>query len=230
MISKFDLIQDLKTSSKITSMYLYDEDNECIRSHDTNIVICTVDDLLTSLRKNYHCDFTCIYRGDEASLTVIYKCNECGTYIFSGDDERFDPDLCCPNCGHYEYDRKSYWTPEDIASDERKQKTIDFYIQAQKDLIEREKRYAARNGLYDFELWRKEFVGKRRYVRIELDNIYGLRLSILICKKANSDDIGYSGGSKRIEIPLSFKSFYAKFILPHLRHSSIEYQKHHFNK
>ena len=83
--------------------------------------------------KILHCDFECIYN-EHVSLDVVYKCNECGTIIFTGDDERYDINLACPVCANYNH--SNYWTQEMIESDPDKKRYVEFLIKSTERQIE----------------------------------------------------------------------------------------------
>ena len=127
MISKYDVIRAFEMADKKgekLAMCLSEDKNSLLET-ETGEYVCSMDTYLDYMRKELHCDFECIYH-DHASLTTIYRCKECGAVIFSGDDERYDPNLKCPVCAGYNHG--DFWTKEEIEADEKKQKEIQFYI------------------------------------------------------------------------------------------------------
>lgn len=139
------------------------------------------------------------------------RCTECGTVIFTTEDEDYDPRLKCPTCTDYKT-HFEYWTKEDIDSDEEKQKEIKLFETMTKERIEREKRREKRNGKFDWEIAIKKFYGEKICLEfvLECDDITksffkGLRLKINIGKKTK-EDTGYIM-KKFFTIPLSWSHF-----------------------
>lgn len=218
MISAYDVIHYLKTSPKNTE-YKVSEDNENIIDIATGSVICSVDDLAQTMRKKMHCDFSVIY-SEHVSLQVVYQCNECGTVIFASEDERYDPNLCCPTCGGYLCHFK-FWTKEEIENDPDKQKEIAVLKEMDKEMEEQEKRRQARGGLYDWQLFKKSFKFKDHLIDVELRHLAGLDIEIGIAKK-DEEFAGSYVYKKFIRIPLSPYSFYLDFIFPYTKKCSDE--------
>ena len=202
------------------AMYMNEEETELFDS-ETNKFVCTIETYTKYLRKEFHCDFETVYY-EHATLDEVLRCKQCGTVIFTGDDERYDPNLCCPGCGKYKTSLV-YWTGEEIEQDEAKRKTIEMYEEfsrQQKIEYERRKR---RGGLYDWQLIDKTKFFKKWAVHIELEDFgHGwdggkhsrpwwkrmIQFRISFAKK--DDDISYSTKWK-IEIPLSPYSWYIKY-------------------
>ena len=201
-------------------MYMNEEETELFDS-ETNKFVCTIETYTKYLRKELHCDFETVYY-EHATLDEVLRCKQCGTVIFTGDDERYDPNLCCPGCGEYKTSLV-YWTGEEIEQDEAKRKTIEMYEEfsrQQKIEYERRKR---RGGLYDWQLIDKTKFFKKWAVHIELED-FGhpwdgeknykpwwkrmIQFRFSFAKK--DDDISYSTKWK-IEIPLSPYSWYIKY-------------------
>ena len=137
------------------------------------------------------------------------RCTECGTVIFTTEDEDYDPRLKCPTCTDYKT-HFEYWTKEDIKSDEEKQEVIEHYKKMTEWKIERDKRIKRRNGKHDWEIAVKKFYGKKLYLSLalECDDITksyfkGLRLKIDFGKKEYKDDSTYTV-NKFFTIPLSW--------------------------
>lgn len=212
MISNYDVIQHIKNDPKNT-MCRVSDDNKNIIDIETGNVLCSVDYLANSLRKRMHCDFTCIY-AEHVSLKVIYRCNECGTVIFASEDEWYDPNLCCPTCGGY-HCHFEYWTKEDIENDDEKQKALDFYKKLDEDMIAAEKRRQVRGGLYDWQLFKKSYHGKKYYVDFELRKLAGIDLEITVGEK-EENEITYLC-NKYYRIPLSPHAFYIMYIFPYTK-------------
>ena len=209
-----------KSEGRPLAMYINEEETELFDS-ETNKFVCTIETYTKYLRKELHCDFETVYY-EHATLDEVLRCKQCGTVIFTGDDERYDPNLCCPGCGKYKTGLV-YWTGEEIEQDEAKRKTIEMYEEfsrQQKIEYERRKR---RGGLYDWQLIDKTKLFKKWSVHIELEDFgHGwdgekhsrpwwkrmIQFRISFAKK--DDDISYSTKWK-IEIPLSPYSWYIKY-------------------
>ena len=137
MISPYDVIKYLENHESETGL-IYKEDTKEIYDTSLGKIVFSLDDLYLVLKKKMHCDFESIYY-DRLSLKNIIRCKECGTVIFSSDDEyEYDPLLRCPNCGGYHTDLK-YWTAEDIEKDKDKQEVISFYTDLQKNWMKQKK-------------------------------------------------------------------------------------------
>lgn len=213
MITTYDVIRHLKNDPKNTD-YKVSEDNKDIIDIKTGVVICSVADFTETMRKKLHCDFTCIY-SEHVSLETIYQCNECGTVIFASDDEWYDPNLCCPTCGGY-HCHFQYWTKEEIDNDPEKQKSIEAFHEMTKMQIEADKRYRARGGLYDWQLFKKEFRFGNYLIDIEGRTLAGVDLEIGVAKK-DEDISGSYVYKKFFTIPLSPYAFYIQFIFPYTK-------------
>ena len=209
-----------KLEGRSLAMYMNEEGTKLFDS-ETNEFVCTIETYIKYLREELHCDFEVVYY-EHATLDEVLRCKQCGTVIFTGDDERYDPNLCCPGCGEYKTSLV-YWTGEEIEQDEAKRKTIEMYEEfsrQQKIEYERRKR---RGGLYDWQLIDKTKFFKKRAVHIELEDFgHGwdgekhsrpwwkrmVQFRFSFAKK--DDDISYSTKWK-IEIPLSPYSWYIKY-------------------
>lgn len=234
MISRYDIYRAFEMDEEQggkSEMRLDKENNQLI-SKETGEVICTVDFYIEYLSKKLHCDFEVIY-SDHASLTTIYRCNECGTVVFGGDDERWDPNLKCPNCGEYKTFLK-YWTSEDIENDPQKQKEIEGIIKMQEYMDECDKRHIQR-GLYDWQLYKKTIRGKKYGCNIEfkIDSIMnkcklkGLEVSFDFMKK-EAEDMSWYTHFKNITIPLSTHSIYIRYIYPYSKKCHSDFRKYYF--
>ena len=214
MISKWDMKKYIKENTD-KFPYIYKEEEDAIYNKNGDY-LSSLDTFLEIYRKHSGESFESIYY-EHAFLQDVLKCTECGTVIFTWDDERCDPHLKCPTCTDYKT-HFEYWTKEDIESDEEKQNTIKFFKEMMDYKAEQDKRIKDRNGKYDWQIAVKKFYGKKRFLglALECDNITksylkGLRLKINIGKKENDDDFGYVI-NKFFTIPLSWSQFYIQFI------------------
>lgn len=218
MISKWDMKKYIKENSD-KFPYVYNEEEDAIYTKDGKY-LSSLDTFLDIYRKKSGESFESIYY-EHAFLQDVLRCTECGTVIFTWDDERYDPHLKCPTCTDYKT-HFEYWTKEDIESDKSKQDTIKLLKEEMEYKAERDKRIKRRNGKMDWEIAVKKFYGKKIFLKfvIECDNITesylkGLRLSIDIGRKEHDDNC-YSI-YKFIRIPLSWSAFYIQFIYKHIR-------------
>lgn len=227
MISRFDVMEYMKKHSDELQAR-YDKESDSIVGFDGRF-LCTLDQLTQDLRKGNHCDFECIFHC-HASLDTVYRCRECGAIIFTGDDERYDPNLRCPVCGGYHH--SSYWTKEDIENDPNKQKeleSMEAYMREQEEAYLRRK---ARGGLYDWQLMKKDYFGKKHSYHFELtvnniteSRIKGLALKIEIGDK---EDNGISYAIKHFyTIPLGPTAFYRHCILPYSKKYPEKFRKYY---
>lgn len=217
MVSKWDIKKYIKNNVD-KFPYIYKEEEDALYDKHGNY-LSSLDRFLEIYRKYSGESFESIYY-DHASLENVLRCTECGTVIFTTEDEHYDPHLKCPTCTDY-HTYFEYWTKEDIATDEEKLDTINFFKEIMNYKEEQNKRIESRNGKYDWQIAIKEIYGKKRYLRLvlECDNITqsyfkGLRLAVNIGKKDDSG-IGYIC-TKHCIIPLSWSQFYIQFIYTHL--------------
>lgn len=231
MVSNYDVIQYLEKNAENDKIRIYyDRESKFCREKDTNDEFCTVDEFTMFLRKKLHCDFECILH-EHASLTTIYRCKECGAIIFTGDDERYDPNLCCPNCSDYPHD--DFWTKEEIEADEEKQKELNGLLEYARIMRESDERREKRGGLYDWQLAKKNFYTKKHSYHFELNidsiirsKVKGLELKVDIGDK-DEDGMGYIV-KKFFTIPLSATSFYRHCIYPYKNECPEELRKYYF--
>lgn len=226
MISKYDLIKYLKSAKQSgrNLCVVLSEDEKSILDSKTNEYVCSVDTFLQHLREEEHCDFESIYY-DHASLTDIYRCRQCGTVIFGGDDERYNPNEKCPTCcKDPSVTWNTCWTKEDIDADLEKQKAIQSLVEEQAWMNRAVKRRKARNGLYDWQRWQKTFRTKKYSYEITCIN-FGYDGDVgKVDPKRNDAHLevhvynNKTGISKRhICIPLSFRYIYIRWIFPHTK-------------
>lgn len=221
MVTRYDCIKALEKNKNNDLWCYYDKDADCIRDSKTNEEVCSLDVFVEYMAKKMHCNFEVIY-SEHVSLTTIYRCKECGTVIFGGDDERWDPNLKCPHCSDYK-PHTEFWDIDDINKDPEKQRAIEEIIKDQEWLDERDRRVESRNGLNDWEIWKKKFYFKNKTVMyevsLECSNLFetglkGLNLHISKFAAKKGDNIGlYGRWFKRI--PLSPYAFYLQCIFPY---------------
>lgn len=212
MFSKYDAISYLRKNADNDKMPIgYNEETNCCYDKGNGEEICHIDTFVSHMRKKLHCDFDCIFH-EHASLTTVYRCNECGAIIFSGDDERYDPNLVCPNCTDYPH--TDFWTKEEIENDEQKQRELNGLLEYARIIQESEERRERRGGLYDWQLARKKFFTKKHSYNFELkvdditkSKVKGLELEIGIGENENPDkEYGIYTVKHIFTIPLSFNS------------------------
>ena len=217
MISKWDMKEYIKKRADELP-YIYKEEEDAFYDKDGNY-LSSLDTFLEVYRKHSGESFESVYY-EHAFLQNVLRCTECGTVIFTTEDEWYDPRLKCPTCTDYHTHFK-YWTKEDIESDEEKQNTIKYFKEMMDYKVEQEKRIKKRNGKCDWQIAVKKFRGKKRFLELalECDDITksyfkGLRLNVHIGEKESVDDIGYVV-KKFFKIPLSWSQFYIQFIYKH---------------
>lgn len=217
MVSKYDMKKYIKKNAD-TFPYVYKEEEDAIYDKDGSY-LSSLDTFLEIYRKHSGESFESIYY-EHVSLQNVLRCTECGTVIFTTEDEGYDPRLKCPTCTNYQT-HFEYWTKEDIESDEKKQNTIKWFKEMMDYKAEREKRIKKRNGKYDWQIGTKKFYGKKRCLEFALEcnditksYFKGLRLKIHIGKK--EDSVGYVI-KKHFTIPLSWSYFYIRYIYKHTK-------------
>lgn len=223
MYSIYDVTRSLQRYEHNSEFkYRLSADKKTIVNKETGAAICSVEEFAVKLRKDEHCDFEVVYC-EHVSLSTILRCKECGTVIFSRDDEDYDPNLKCPTCGNYKT-HFPYYTKEQIDFDEEKRKEIKFYENMQKTMEEMAERRAKR-GLSDWEICKKNFmIGQSRYeFSLECANLFskyrkgimrlkGLNLYIQRWEK-DENTTGYIC-KNRLRIPLSLYAVYLQWIIP----------------
>lgn len=211
MITAFDVKRDLDLYKDNDKVKIYaSDDMESILNKEDGSYFCSMETFLQKLREHEHCDFETIYY-EHGSLTHIYKCRQCGTVIFGGDDERWNPNEKCPTCCHDKsVCHNTYWTQEEIFNDLKKQEVIDWYVMDQLRMDEEYKRRKARGGLYDWQRFVKKIETKKFILKISLINYdWGsdkpwynwfsyIEFSLFIKNKSES-----VFDSKYVEIPLT---------------------------
>ena len=231
MVSKWDMKQYIKKNPD-KFPYLYKEDEDALYDKENGEHICSLDAFLDVYRKKSGESFECVYDLHVMLFTVL-RCTECGTVIFTYDDERYEPHLKCPTCTNY----KTYfefWTKEEIDSNPSKQAQIETYELMAKEQEEAYERRKRRNGKYDWEIGSFKIKFKLFSVEFcfECDNITksylkGLRLDINIWKKETANDLS-STFYKGFVIPLSWSQLKLRFRIWHERRKNEQniYNKH----
>ena len=233
MISEYDVIRRFRRAEKEgedLSLKL-SEDEKSLVDSTTGEYVCSVKTFTEELRKKEHCDFESIYY-EHVSLTDIYRCRQCGTVIFGGDDEyHYNPNEKCPTCcNDPSVCHNEYWTKEQIDSDPEKQKAIEDLITAQKEMDEAEKRRQARGGLYDWQRWKRKFYTKHRGYEFTLINYnWDKKLPhtdryLEIHTWKTSDGIV----DHHWQISLSWYHFYIRHIFPYSKKCIPEFRKYYF--
>lgn len=212
MVSQYDLIRYAK--NKKDCWFRIDDEKNVI-DKETEKIICDLEILTQFFRETMHCDFECIHHCG-GTLETALRCKECGTVIFSRDDESYDPNLCCPTCGGYKT-HFEYWTKEEIESDIKKANTIKWLEDWTKEENEAYERRQRRKGKYDSEIWILAIRGKKHGIKFELkcDNLFktGLKGLHLRINWMDRDD-GWFVYRKWWEIPLSI-SYIKQMIVVH---------------
>ena len=111
MISKWDMKNYIKKNLD-KFPYTYKEEEDALYDKETNEYLSSLDTFLDLYRKESGESFESIYY-DHVGLYNVLRCTECGTVIFTYEDESYDPYLKCPTCTDYNTHFK-YWTKEDI--------------------------------------------------------------------------------------------------------------------
>lgn len=219
------MVNDYQIKTAINSIpeldFFYKKEDNSIRNRADNSFICSFETYSKNYRKLTGQSFDCIYYCG-GTLEEVLQCTECGTVIFSTEDyERYDPHLRCPTCTGYET-YFEFWTKEDIEKDHEKQKTIELFKWLKNEEKETRELQKKRKGLTHWEIGKRTFCGKKRYIEVILEcndirksYLKGLRLHIRIGRKDRPDDLGYTI-YHTIRIPLSWSQFYIQFIYTHL--------------
>ena len=204
----------------VTDFY-YDEKEDMLCLKKDGKAICSFETYANHVRRKGGCDFETVFY-EHVSLQHIVRCKKCGTVIFTGDDERWEPQLKCPVCTNYK-PFCAYWTGEEIARDPEKQKTIAQYEAWKKEMIEEEERRKKRGGLYDWQRWQKRIHTKNHRIVITHQCFnYGLetwkKMRTIEIEVFTRDEHGHfcrgKGTGNHWSIPLNFYTFYNKYIFP----------------
>ena len=211
-------IEDGKTD------FYYNEENNTLHLKEDGKAVCSFEEYAEWVREKAGCAFETIFY-EHVSLQHIVRCKKCGTVVFTGDDERWEPQLKCPVCTDYK-PFCVYWTGEEIARDPEKQKTIAQYEAWEKEMIEEEERRQKRGGLYDWQRWQKRIHTKNHHIVIT-HQCFGwgcktwkkmrtLEIEDYCRTKDGNFSIG-NGNGHRWSIPLNIYALYIKYIYPHTK-------------
>lgn len=223
MISKWDMKNYIKKNLD-KFPYTYKEEDDALYDKETNEYLTSLDTFLDLYRKKSGESFESVFY-DHIGLFDVLRCTECGTVIFTYEDESYDPYLKCPTCVGYDT-HFEYWTKKDIDIDKEKQLRIKHLEEETERQIEANERQKRRNGKYDWQIGKKKIRLKRYSIDFELEcndvtksYFKGLRLDVKIWKKENVEGL-CSTLYKYFTIPLSWSYFYLLFIYPHLEKMS----------
>lgn len=226
MISKYDVIKSFdKAEERGERFALYlSDDKKSVLDSETHKVMCTIDEFVQYVRETEHCDFETVFY-EHGTLTDIYRCRQCGTVIFGGDDERYDPNCKCPTCCHDDsVCQNDYWTKEEIENDPEKKKYIQFLEEEMRRMEEAEKRRQARGGLYDWQRWVKKIHTKNHHIEISYINFgWGEKgrkkdkyIEIMDYERDKDGSFLYGKSIGHcIKIPLSWYDVYIRWIFPY---------------
>jgi uncharacterized Zn finger protein (UPF0148 family) len=217
MISKYDLKKYFKEYGEEIGIVYNEADDSLYKNGD---LVCSLDKYLEAYRLETGQSFTSVYNCRGTLLNVL-RCDKCGTVIFSSDNyEEYDDALKCPTCTDYKT-YFTFWTKEEIESDEKKKKEIEMYEEWTRLDVERYHREKKR-GKTDREITKHTIRTKMYKVDFVLgcDDISrsyfrGLRYEIGIWKKDSEDSLMCTQ-IKHINIPLSWSQLYYRFIYKHL--------------
>lgn len=216
MISEYDI---RKFAENCPDKCWFSVNGKDIVDKESGEVVSTLKEITQFFREKAHCDFEPVYYC-HATLEDVIRCKQCGTVIFSTEDDGYDPNLCCPHCGNYKTSFE-YWTAEEIANDAEKQNTINALEKMQEEQIEADNRYFKRGRKYDWQIWKGKIKLWNHMVSFELvcDNLFktklkGLSLNVGLASK--DDDGGYIF-DKHYFIPLSISSLKVKLQIKQLR-------------
>ena len=224
MFSVYDLRKSyesaLKDGKSINYTFICDSRNtdEWYAQYDSGLKV-PAKELVDYIRKQIGQDFENLY-SCHATLESFVRCKKCGTVIFAYNDERYEPNLCCPVCSDYETDFE-YWTKEQIDADENKQRTITNLEMMQKEQDEAYARRKRRGGKYDWQLARWKKWGKRHYIILELQcdsilnkfKLKGLRLRVDYGDIDFDDGHGYRSGVRNMSITIPLSISYAVLLM-----------------
>ena len=237
MISNWDVIQYFNKNDRKAFGMTLDEDNKTLVDAETNERVCSIETLTGYLRRKAHCDFETVYY-EHVSLDNVYRCCECGTVIFGGDDERYDPNCRCPTCcNDKSVCQNEFWTADEIETSEEKKEYIKSLELTQKEMDEAAARRKARGGLYDWQRWVKEFRTKNHHITVSYINFgYGQKhrkkdkyLEIMDYEKDESGGFVYGKDKGHcIKIPLSFYNIYIRWIYPYSKNCHPDFRKYTF--
>ena len=173
MVSKWDMKQCIKKHLD-DFPYIYNEEEEALYSKDDGTYLCSLDTFLEVYRKRSGESFESIYY-EHGTLENVIRCTECGTVIFTREDEDYDAHLKCPTCTDYKT-YFEYWTKEDIESDEKADTEPDG-----KSEIEPEDQIKYKGFIYWIRIVKSIAIGK--WVR-QFSTPYLISISFSFCSKS----------------------------------------------
>jgi hypothetical protein len=225
MYTNYDIKKAMKNAiEKGETDFTYNEEINKLYLKSTGKPVCTFEEYAEWVREKAGCAFETVFY-EHCNLQHIVRCKKCGTVVFTGNDERWEPQLKCPVCTTYK-PHNSYWTGEEIAKDPEKQKAITQYENWQKEMDEEASRREKRGGLYNWQRWQKKIHTKNHHVIIT-HQCFGWgqktwkKLRTLEIDDFARDEYGGftmgNGHGHHWSIPLNVYSFYIKFIYPHTK-------------
>lgn len=138
-------------------------------------------------------DFTCVYC-DYLGEFEILECNNCHAIIMVDNSYHYEPNLTCPCCTDYKTQYK-YYTAQEIACDTLLQTGLNALKVSYQHDLEMEERIKKRNGLYDWELWKRYFIFKKYKYKVTIlidcitkSKIKGFNIRVDKFKKVTTDD------------------------------------------
>lgn len=239
MISQYDVIQAFRKAKEENTplQYKLSDDEKTVIDSKTNEELCSIKTYVQYMREKLHCDFETVYY-EHVSLDNVIRCRQCGTVIFAGDDERYDPSCRCPTCcDDPSVCRNRFWTADEIEADPEKKEHVQALEDAQKAIDEAEARRKARGGLYDWQRWVKIFQTKRHHITVSYLNFgWGMpgkkhnKYIEIIDYELDNDGCFSYGVNKghKMQIPLNLYSIYLQWIYPYSNKCRPELRKHHF--
>ena len=164
MITEKDVRRFISQSSDMVIEFVHGR--EYVKMFDETgrpVRLTLLTDVLQELRREMHCDLSLVYT-DPGSLDVIYKCNECGTVIYTN-DEYYDPNLVCPVCDPRYAHKVKY----------DKTGTLDKVYEKSYRHYKFEEDRIKRRGKFDWELFKYEFYWFHKHIKWSfiVDDLYG---------------------------------------------------------
>ena len=225
MYTNYDIKKAMKNAiEKGETDFTYNEETNKLCLKSTGEAVCSFETYAEWVREKAGCAFETIFY-EHASLQHIVRCKKCGTVVFTGDDERWEPQLKCPVCTDYK-PHNEYWTEEEIAKDPEKQKTITQHENWQKEMNEEAARREKRGGLSDWQRWQKKIYTKNHHIVITHECFgWGQKTwkklrTLEIDDYARDEYGGFTMGNgygHHWSIPLNAYAFYIKYIYPHTK-------------
>lgn len=225
MYTNYDIKKAMKNAiEKGETDFTYNEETNKLYLKSTGEAVCSFETYAEWVREKAGCAFETVFY-EHSTLQHIVRCKKCGTVVFTGDDERYEPQLKCPVCTTYK-PRNSYWTREEIAKDPDKQQTITYYENWHKENKEVEERRQKRGGLYDWQRWQKKIYTKNHHIVITHECFGWGQKTWKKFRTLEIDDYARDGNGSfsmgcgmghHWSIPLNAYAFYIKYIYPHTK-------------